>query len=171
MSTWLGSLNVPHLSSRAARSGGVYLSGILYSSAFYLMLDSALWSAHRNPSDVHVGFSSWLPIILSSLGMAIINLVEKSRLNSSTAFGSEYGGYNETWQAKVILFLGFAFLSGGVAYSVVILVLKYLIPQHGFPIVTMGIQNVVSSCLVMISCLVLWVSQNMQDDYTYSLQL
>lgn len=171
MSTRLGSLNIPHLSSRTIRACGVYLSGVLYSSGFYYMLDSALWSAHQNPSDVHVGFADWLPFILASLGMAIINLVEKSRLNSSTAFGNEYGGYNESWQAKVVLFLGFAFLSGGVAYSVVILILKYIIPKHGMPILAMGTQNVAASALVMLSCITLWVSQNMQDDYSYSLQL
>lgn len=171
MSLRLGAFNITHLSSHTIRAAGVYVSGILYSSAFYYMLDSALWSAHKNPSNVHVGFVDWLPLILCSLGMAIINLVEKSRLNGNNAFGNEYGGNNDTWQAKVVLFLGFAFLSGGVADSVVILVLKYIIPKYGLPVLAMGIQNVISSCLVMTSCLILWVAQNMQDDYSYSLQL
>lgn len=134
------------------------------------MLDSALWSSHKNPSTVHIGFIDWVPLLLSSLGMAVINLVEKTRINSGMAFGSEYGG-SDTWQARVVLFMGFAFLSGGIAGSVVILVLRYLLHHHGMPILGMGIANVCSSVCVMISCASLWVAQNLEDDYSYSLQL
>jgi hypothetical protein len=35
----------------------------------------------------------------------------------------------------------------------------------------MGVANVVANGLVMLSSVVLWVSQNMEDDYTYNLQL
>lgn len=164
-------LNLPHVSSQTLRSGGVYASGVLYGLAFYLVLDSALWSAHRNPSTLHVGFVDWIPLLLSSLGMAVINLVEKRRLQSGIAFGSEYGGSSDSWQAKVVLFMGFAFLSGGVAGSVVILVLRYIIHHHGMPVLGMGIENVISSGCVMVSCAGLWLAQNLEDDYSYSLQI
>lgn len=163
--------NVFQLSSQTLRASGVYLSGALYSIAFYLVLDSALWSAHKNPSTVHIGFVDWLPLLLSSMGMAVINLVEKNRLNGGAAFGSEYGGMNDTWQAKIVLFMGFAFLSGGLAGSIVILVLRYVLHHHTWPVLGMGVENVVSAVCVMTSCLVLWVAQNVEDDYSYSLQL
>lgn len=157
-------------SSQALRAGGVYLSGALYAAAFYLILDSALWSRHKNPSDLHIGFVDWIPLLLGSLGMAVINLVEKTRLNSGVTFSSEYSG-SENWQAKVVLFMGFAFLSGGLAGSVVILVLRYLLHHHSTPVLNMGISNVLSSVSVMASCASLWIAQNLQDDYSYSLQL
>lgn len=162
---------VPHLSSKTLRASGVYTSGALYSIAFYLMLDSAMWSFHKNDSSLHIGFADWLPLMLSSLGMAVINIVEKNRLNGGAAFGSEYGVANETWQAKIVLFLGFAFLSGGLAGSVVIFVLRYILHHHGWPVLAMGIQNIGSSFCIMISCLTLWIAQNVEDDYSYSLQL
>lgn len=51
------------------------------------------------------------------------------------------------------------------------MILKYLI--HGYPMPTLyfGIANVVANGLVMMSSIVLWVSQNIEDDYTYNLTL
>lgn len=142
---------------------------IQYSGGFYTILDSALFSSHGNASVVHVKFVDWLPFLLSSLGMLVINTVEKSRLNSeSLSFG---GGNSAGWQAKVILFLGFALLSGGLAGSIVILVLRYIVPQYGMPTLGMGISNVVSNAAVLLSCTFLWLAQNLEDEYSYSLQL
>lgn len=173
MSLRLHFASLPHVSSQTLRAGGVYLSGALYGLAFYSMLDSALWSAHHDQGDrpVHVGFVDWIPLLLSSLGMTVINLVEKSRLQSGMAFGSEYGTGNDSWQAKVVLFMGFAFLSGGLAGSVLILTLRYIIHGHWAPQILMGFENVASAGCVMLSCVSLWVAQNLEDDYSYSLQL
>lgn len=106
--------------------------------------------------------------------MLVINTVEKSRLSSeSFSFGtsSGFGSSNADWQAKVVLFLGFAFLSGGVAGSIVILVLRYVVPNYGMPTIGMGIANVVCNVSVMLSCVSLWLAQNLEDEYSYSLQL
>lgn len=161
---------LPRLSSGTIRSVGVYLSGALYSLAFFLVLDSALWSAHRNPSEVHIGFVDWIPLLLGSLGMTVINIVEKSQL-SMGVFAGDYGSGRGSWQAKVILFMGFALLSGGLAGSIVILVLRYLRLHHKMPVLGMGVENVLSAVSLMASCALLWVSQNLQDEYSYSLQL
>ncbi|CAN6622333.1 vacuolar protein sorting-associated protein 68 [Trichomonascus vanleenenianus] len=165
--------SVPHISSNTLRASGVYLSGAFYAAAFYVILDSALYSAHGNASVVHVKFTDWLPFILSSLGMLVINTVEKSRLSSeSFSFGSS-SGYSSTadWQAKVVLFLGFALLSGGLAGSIVILVLRYVVPGYPMPTLGMGVANVVCNACVMLSCVSLWLAQNLEDEYSYNLQL
>lgn len=151
------------------RACGVYASGALYAAGFYLMLDTALWSAHKNPTDMHIGFVDWIPLVLVTLGMAIINLVERSRLTSGMAFGYEYGGHG-TWQARVVLFVGTAFLSGGGAGSVLILLLRYIIPDRSRPEIFMGFFNILSSILIMNSSTCLWLAQNVKDDYSYSLQ-
>lgn len=137
------------------------------------MLDSALYSSHRNGSTVHVKFADWIPFILSSFGMLVINTVEKSRLTSDAfSFGtSGSGGGAGEWQAKVVLFLGFALLAGGLSGSIVVLVLKYIMPHFGMPTLGMGISNVISNVAVMASCVSLWLAQNLEDEYSYSLQL
>lgn len=159
------------LNSIWARNAGVYASGALFSLAFYTLLDAAVWSkSGRNGSDVHVTFVDWLPFIFSSLGMLIINSVEKSRLgNDSLGYSGSSSGV--AWKARVVLFLGFACLAGGMAGGVCVFVLGYVVPGIEFPYMGMGVENVVANALVGLSSAVLWISQNMEDEYSYNLAL
>ncbi|PTB42044.1 uncharacterized protein TrAFT101_008856 [Trichoderma asperellum] len=157
------------LNSMWARNAGVYAAGALFSIAFYVMLDSAVWSkSAKNASDVHVKFVDWLPLIFSSLGMLIINSVEKQRLSTDSF---SYSGSGVAWKARVVLFLGFAALAGGMAGGVTVFVLKFVVPGVGMPALSMGIENLVSNALVGFSSVVLWISQNMEDEYSYNLSL
>jgi hypothetical protein len=156
------------------------------------MLDSAVWSkSARNGSNVHVKFVDWLPLVFSSLGMLIINSVEKQRLSADSF---SYSGSGVAWKARVVLFLGFAALAGGMAGGVTVFVLKFVVPGVSMPALGMGIENLVSNALVgvryvchvlvMLTCyncdealiwppssVVLWVSQNMEDEYSYNLSI
>lgn len=110
------------------------------------MLDAAVWSkSPLNGSKVHVRFIDWLPLMFSSLGMLIINSVEKQRLSADSF---SYSGSGVAWKARVVLFLGFAALAGGMAGGVVVFVLKYVVPNVHMPALGMGIENVVSNVLV-----------------------
>ena len=100
--------------------------------------------------------------------MLVINSIEKSRLSADSF---SYSGNGVAWKARTVLFLGFALLAGGLAGSVCVLVLKYLIHEAETPTLWMGVANVLANGLIMLSSVVLWVSQNMEDDYTYNLQL
>jgi len=159
------------LNSATARSGGIYSAGALFALAFFVMLDAAVFShSALNGSDppVHINFVDWLPLIFSSLGMLIINSIEKSRLSADSF---SYSGSGVAWKARVVLFLGFASLAGGMAGGVAVLVLKYVVPETVFPTLYMGVANVISNGLVMLSSVVLWVSQNMENEYSYNLAL
>lgn len=88
-----------------------------------MFFDAAIVSAHaRPPRDapydtmLHVTFTDWVPGICSILGLLIVNLVNKSHLRGDDAFSS---GDNVVWKARLFLFLGFAFMAGGLAGSVV----------------------------------------------------
>jgi len=157
------------LNSIWAHNAGVYSAGALFSLAFYVLLDSAVWSkSPLNGSVVHVNFVDWLPFIFSSLGMLIINSVEKTRLSADSF---SYSGSGVAWKARVVLFLGFAALAGGMAGGVCVFVLKFAVPGVGWPMMGMGVENVVANGLVGLSSVVLWISQNMEDEYSYRLAL
>jgi hypothetical protein len=134
---------------------------------------------------VHINFVDWLPLIFSFLGLLIINSIEKTRLSADSF---SYSGSGVAWKARVVLFLGFASLAGGMAGGVTVLVLKYVVPQTVLPTLYMGIANVLANGLVMLryaiqhvlfgdrkltwsSAIVLWISQNMEDEYSYNLSL
>ena len=107
-----------------------------------------MWSkSAKNGSEVHVNFIDWLPLIFSFLGMAIINSIEKTRLSADSF---SYSGSGVAWKARVVLFLGFASLAGGMAGGVTVLVLKYIVPQTVWPTLYMGIANVLANGLVML---------------------
>ena len=139
---------------------------------------------------MHVTFVDWLPFIFSSLGMLIINSVEKTRLSGDSF---SYSGSGVAWKARVVLFLGFAALAGGMAGGVTVFVLGFVVPGVAWPAMGMGVENVVANALVGLryvfcffwgfvvvlgvvadrwnSTAVLWVSQNMEDEYAYNLAL
>jgi len=157
------------MNSATTRSAGVYSAGALFSLSFFILLDAAIWShSSRNGSSYHITFIDWLPFIFSSLGMLIINSIEKTRLSADSF---SYSGSGVAWKARVVLFLGFASLAGGMAGGVTVLVLKYVVPGTVGTTLWMGVANLVANAGVMLSSVVLWISQNMEDEYAYNLSL
>ena len=88
-----------------------------------MFLDAAILSAHYKPpadspydtAPVHVTFVDWIPGILSVLGFAIVNLIDKDRIKGEEA----YADARAVWRARLFLFVGFALMAGGLAGSVV----------------------------------------------------
>ncbi|KAF7186593.1 hypothetical protein HII31_12151 [Pseudocercospora fuligena] len=157
------------LNSANTRSAGVYLSGALFCIALFVLIDASVYSNGRlNGSDLHLNFVDWIPGIFSFLGMVVINSIDKSRLSGDTW---AYSGDGVAWKARVVLFLGFAAMAGGLAGGVTIMVLKYVTAGAQGMVLWFGVANLVSNALVMLSSAVLWISQNMEDDYTYNLAL
>ncbi|CAI5760621.1 unnamed protein product [Candida verbasci] len=159
--------------SAKLRAFGVYLSGALFAIGFWSLIDSAIYSKSINASDVHVTFIDWIPFLCSSFGMLIVNSIEKSNLisNSNNTDPFSSGNLNHAWAARIILFLGFSLLAGGLAGSFMVFILKYLMKHYTFPTLGMGVSNIVCNGCIMFSCIVLWLSQNIEDEYSYSLAL
>ncbi|CAZ82497.1 unnamed protein product [Tuber melanosporum] len=160
---------VPKLPSSAVlRTAGVYTSGALFSLGFFLLLDASVYSKHANGGDVHITIVDWIPLICSILGMLVINSIERSRL---VADSYSYSGNGVAWKAKLVLFMGFALMAGGLAGAATVLIMKYVVPAYPWPTLGFGVAGVVGSACVMLSSVVLWVSQNIEEDYTYNLSL
>ncbi|KAK6597378.1 hypothetical protein H4I95_09649 [Botrytis cinerea] len=150
------------MNSATAKGAGVYASGALFSLSFFILLDAALWSKSAlNGSDppIHITFIDWLPLIFSSLGMLIINSIEKSRLSADSF---SYSGSGVAWKAR---------FGWGLAGGITVLVLKYVVPGAQWPTLGMGVANVGANAGVMLSSVVLWISQNIEDEYSYNLAL
>ncbi|KAL9049692.1 MAG: hypothetical protein Q9162_007086 [Coniocarpon cinnabarinum] len=158
------------LTNTSARSAGVYIAGALFALGFYTLLDTAVLSHSPllSSSNLHITFVDWIPGICSALGMLVINSIDKNRLSADTF---SYSGNGVAWKARLVLFVGFALMAGGLAGSVTVLALKYVIRGVGWPVLWLGVGNLVANGLVMGSSVCLWVSQNLEEDYTYSLAL
>ena len=157
-------------------------------------MDAAILSAHAkapygSPPDaeapVHVTFVDWIPGICSLLGYLVINLIDKDRVRGDEGFGDS----RAVWRARVILFIGFALMAGGLAGSVVrdvaaahvvysanlvlqtVLVLKYILNGYAEQFLYYGYANVSQSVALMLSAIVLWISQSTSSEYEYNLTL
>lgn len=104
------------LNSPNTRTAGVYISGGLFSIGFFALLNAAVYSNSAYTGTDHVTFVDWIPAICSALGMLVINSIEKSRLSADSY---SYSGTGVAWKARVVLFMGFALMAGGLAGSVV----------------------------------------------------
>lgn len=79
--------------------------------------------------------------------MIIINSIDKSRLMGDSF---AYSGDGVAWKARVILFLGFAAMAGGLAGGTCVMVLKYVIKGASGMTLWFGTSNLVANALVML---------------------
>jgi len=159
---------------RHKRTVGVYLAGALFALANWTFLDAAILSAHARPEHptepvlVHVNFMDWIPGICSLLGMIVVNVIDKDRVRGDEA---GYGDSSAVWRARLVLFIGFALMAGGLAGSVSVLVLKYIINEYPEQYKYYGYCNVSQNVALMLSAVVLWISQSTGGEYEYSLTI
>lgn len=119
-----------------------------FSIALFVLIDAASFSKSAlNGSVFHFTFVDWIPGIFSALGMIVINSIDKTRLSGD---GFSYSGDGVAWKAKVVLFMGFAAMAGGLAGGVCVMVLKYVVNEAAWPAMWMGVANVVANALVML---------------------
>ncbi|RXW18556.1 hypothetical protein EST38_g7299 [Candolleomyces aberdarensis] len=158
------------------RTIGVYVAGALFAIANWAFLDAAILSAHaKSPwgqpgtddPPVHVTFVDWIPGICSLLGYFVINMIDKDRIRGDEGFGDS----RAVWRARLFLFIGFALMAGGLAGSVTVLVLKYILGSYPEQFTYYGYANVSQSVAMMLSAVVLWIAQNTSSEYEYNLTL
>ncbi|KAH8818974.1 hypothetical protein DL96DRAFT_1670218 [Flagelloscypha sp. PMI_526] len=154
------------------RTVGVYLAGALFAFANWTFLDASILSAHyKDPynedDQPHVSFIDWIPGICSLLGFLVVNLIDKDRIRGEDGFGDS----RAVWRARLFLFIGFALMAGGMAGSVTILVLKYVLHHYAPVYVYFGYANVSQNIILALSAVILWVSQNSSEEYEYRLSL
>ncbi|KAH7905530.1 hypothetical protein BJ138DRAFT_1103837 [Hygrophoropsis aurantiaca] len=157
------------------RTIGIYLAGALFALANWTFLDAAILSAHAHspydepqiPPPVHVAFVDWIPGFCSLFGMLIINLIDKDRIRGDEGFGDS----NAVWRARLFLFIGFALMAGGLAGSISLLVLKYVIKDYPEEFTYYGYANVSQNVALMLSAVVLWIAQSAQSEFDYNLTL
>ncbi|KAF9966202.1 hypothetical protein BGZ70_003015 [Mortierella alpina] len=148
-------------------------TAIYFALGWWFFIDAVIrsknWNYDNGYKQVSVTFVDWVPGICSTLGMIVINCIDKAALRGdSFSFSSGGGGTSVAWKARVFLFVGFAFMAGGLAGSVSVLCIKYLLPGYGEIFNFWGICNVIQNASIMSSAAILWVAQNTESEYQYN---
>ncbi|KAI8091947.1 hypothetical protein BDF21DRAFT_410560 [Thamnidium elegans] len=143
---------------------GVYFAGVLFALGWWTFIDglTILWNLPDRL--IAPGIEDWAPGIVTTLGMIIINLIDKETLKGN--------GFDENfiWRARLFLFMGFALMAGGLSGSVAVLVTKYIYNENNLDLLNtyLGITDVVQCSLIMFSTAVLWYAQSSSESqYNY----
>ncbi|CAO3622699.1 unnamed protein product [Cunninghamella blakesleeana] len=134
---------------------------------WWVFLDAVIQSSIAKDDPVTMGFEDWFSGILSTLGMIVINLIDKSRLHGE-AFS--YSTSDLVWKARLFLFLGFALIGFGFAGSCSVMIIKYIVRNDGKDLYY-GVAGVIQCGLIMLSTMVLWCAQGTQNDYGYNINI
>ncbi|KAJ2804444.1 Vacuolar protein sorting-associated protein 68 [Coemansia guatemalensis] len=147
---------------------GTYASGALFTLGWWFFVDGLVMARTTEDFPVKFGFEDWLPGLLCTLGMIITNSIDLSLLREDS-FG--YGGSGLAGKAKLTLFIGIALLAGGVAGSITILTIKYIVPQVDASVLYIGFTNVIQTGAILLSSIALWLVHNMDYDNQYNFVL
>jgi len=150
------------------REIGIYSAGALFALGWWNFIDGITLASNNQTSRVHLGIEDWLPGILATFGMIVINLLDKTRLQGDSF---AFTGTGIAWKARLFLFVGFALLSAGLAGSVSVLVLKYVVQNIDMPELYYGASVVGQCVLITLSTAILWIAQNTEPDYQYNFVL
>ncbi|KAI0264962.1 UPF0220-domain-containing protein [Gloeopeniophorella convolvens] len=143
-------------------TAGVHITGALPAHAVLARpWDRTLFCMHSNPPysepdyavPVHVSSADWVPPACALISMLVENLIDEDFVYEEPGFGDA----RVVWRAGII-FMGFAFMTDGLAEGVATLVLKYAIrvyqQRHG------DSANVAVDVSLMLSAVVLWIAQS-----------
>ncbi|RGB29364.1 hypothetical protein C1646_713696 [Rhizophagus diaphanus] len=158
---------LPHLTEKK-REAGVYISGGLFAIGWWFFIDAVVYSNYLKSDDDSVpvmNFEDWICGILSTIGMIIINLINKSNLTPGNFYGPYGYGGEVNMYARLFLFVGFAALAGGLAGSFTILILKYIVIES--PHTYFGIALIIQNLSIMFSTFILWIAQSTDDESGY----
>ncbi|SJX64915.1 uncharacterized protein SRS1_15344 [Sporisorium reilianum f. sp. reilianum] len=180
---------LPAFLQTSKRQLGIYLSGALFALGWWFFLDATIISSMRRhppkdptlpyePPATYITFADWVPALCGTLGMIVVNLIDKQHLTDvGAAFsfggggGGGFAGDSVQWRARLFLFIGFALMAGGLAGSITVLTVKYLVPYLPEGYEYYGVANVIQNACIMSSTVLLWLSQNTESEYEYNLTL
>ncbi|PKI85913.1 Vacuolar protein sorting-associated protein 68 [Malassezia vespertilionis] len=167
------------------RALGVYIAGAVFATGWWLFFDACVRShtLHKQPTSpdkpydppgVAIKFDDWIPGISTTIGLVIVNLVNKQHLldeNGGLGANVPWNDDPIMWRTRMWLFIGFAFLAGGMAGSVALMIIKYMLNVQAEGYLEFGLASILQNVLLMLCVVLLWFSQRVESEYEYNLTL
>ncbi|ORZ31178.1 hypothetical protein BCR44DRAFT_135426 [Catenaria anguillulae PL171] len=145
-----------------------YSCGAVFAVGWWLFIDAIMFAgSHALP--VSVAFDDWVPGILNTMALIMINSVDKNLLNG--AENLFYGDGGVAWKARLFAFLGVALGIGSLGGSITILALKYINPGYVGEQAWTGFAIVAQNFLIFVSGMCLWLFRSLERGEEYSIAL
>ncbi|KAI8915489.1 hypothetical protein DFJ77DRAFT_462840 [Powellomyces hirtus] len=138
-----------------------YFAGMLFALGWWVFIDGATYASTRPEPGlpVQVAFVDWVPGILSTVALIVVNLIDREMLNAE---GDGYGGgSNVATKARGCAFVGVSMALGALGGGFAVTILKYII--HGY---SQGDEAYFGFCiagqnaLIFASSMILWFGRN-----------
>lgn len=148
----------PHI-----RDIAIYVSGVLFAIGWWAFVDAIVYSTINKTTLPDVAVVDWISGIITTIGMLIVSLIDK------TIITDEFYVYSVSskilWKARLMLFMGFTLLAGGMFCSVSVFVLKCVMRDVTMEKFYFGITVVVQNVCIVMSSIVLLIGQNASTKY------
>ncbi|KAL2912880.1 Vacuolar protein sorting-associated protein 68 [Polyrhizophydium stewartii] len=138
-----------------------YTAGALFTLGWWVFIDGVSFNATKVTNGVAVGFEDWLPGIISTISLIVVNLIDQETLNADDF---AYSGHNVACKARACAFLGVTMALGALGGSLAVLSLKFIIPGIHGDAYYIGQTIALQNFLIFISSMVLWFGRNSQEE-------
>lgn len=138
-----------------------YTSGILFTVGWWFFFDALIYSKY-NKFEVQIGLWDWVPGLVSTLSLIIINLINQESLRGDGDFGDDY-----SQNAKLCAFIGVSLALAALGSSLTIFVMEYVIPGLEGAVRYCGSAIVIQNFLIFISSMIFWFGRNSEDNDSY----
>lgn len=156
------SLAVMVTPNRKAVTG--YTAGFLFALGWWIFIDGAVYNAVKGSVPGgrfnQLAFEDWLPGILSTLALFIVNMIDRESLGADDSL---YDGSNVAMKARGCAFAGITIALGSVGGALAILTLKYIIPGFNGDALYLGICITLQNFLIFIGSMVFWFGRNSEE--------
>ncbi|TPX30709.1 hypothetical protein SmJEL517_g05792 [Synchytrium microbalum] len=148
------------LPSRTMLAG--YISGALFALGWWIFIDGLAFCSTRDPAlPVPIAFEDWVPGILSTIALIVVNLIDKEKLNADDF---SYSGSNVACKARLFAFVGVTMALGSLGGALAIMSLKYAMPGYSGNDFYFGLTVVLQNFLIFFGSMLLWFGRNSSEN-------
>ncbi len=143
-----------------------YLSGILFSIGWWTFIDGIVYTSTKE-TPVPIRFEDFIPGILSTIALIMVNLIDRDALNADDF---TFSGDHIASKARAFAFVGVTVALGSIGGACALLVFKYIIPGYtADDQVYFGETILVQNILIFLSSMILWFGRNTQEYESFGL--
>jgi len=155
--SWIrGDIEWQRLSSRA-RSWAPVLAGALFGAGWWSWADAVVVT--RTALDEKFPITYWLPGIVATIALVLLNLVPRDALADSSDYFSD-----EETETKIRCWLFFSYIVSFAAVAGGVAVLVTCVNKHQH--LAIGIGSLVQCGLILASALLFWAFRTQEDSFT-----
>ncbi|KNC96636.1 uncharacterized protein SPPG_07849 [Spizellomyces punctatus DAOM BR117] len=142
-----------------------YLSGGLFAIGWWVFIDGVVFSSTRDPPlPVQIRFEDWIPGVLSTIALIIVNLINRDMLSADD---SSFSGTNVATKARGCAFVGVSMALGALGGALAVTSLKYILPGYKGDAFYFGICIAAQNFLIFVSSMILWFGRNSGTEEQY----